>query len=48
MAGQMSSWNNYVYGDCVTAEEAFAKATAAPQTSFRRDGGGLGNGAWLS
>src|SRR5271163_1891637 len=26
---QMSSWNNYVYGDCVTAEEAFAKATAA-------------------
>ena len=29
---QMSSWNNYVYGDCVTAEEAFAKATAAPQT----------------
>src|SRR6202142_2957522 len=29
---QMSSWNNYVYGDCVTAEEAFAKACAAPQT----------------
>jgi hypothetical protein len=29
---EMSSWNNYVYGDCVTAEEAFAKATAAPQT----------------
>ena len=29
---QMSSWNNYIYGDCVTAEEAFAKATAAPQT----------------
>jgi hypothetical protein len=28
---QMSSWNNYIYGDCVTAEEAFAKATAAPQ-----------------
>src|SRR5271169_1536599 len=28
---QMSSWNNYVYGDCVSAEEAFAKATAAPQ-----------------
>jgi hypothetical protein len=25
---QMSSWNNYNYGDCVTAEEA----TAAPQT----------------
>jgi|SRR5215469_3947728 len=29
---QMSSWNNYVYGDCVSAEEAFAKATAAPKT----------------
>jgi hypothetical protein len=29
---QMSSWNNYVYGDCVSAEEAFAKATATPQT----------------
>src|SRR5208283_1379770 len=29
---EMSSWDNYVYGDCVTAEEAFAKATAAPQT----------------
>jgi hypothetical protein len=29
---QMSSWNNYIYGDCVSAEEAFAKATAAPQT----------------
>jgi hypothetical protein len=28
----MSSWNNYNYGDCVSAEEAFAKATAAPQT----------------
>ena len=29
---QMSSWNNYIYGDCVSAEEAFAKADAAPQT----------------
>jgi len=29
---QMSSWNNYIYGDCVSAEEAFAKATSAPQT----------------
>lgn len=29
---QMSSWNNYVYGDCVSAEEAFAKAAAAPRT----------------
>ena len=28
----MSSWDNYWYGDCVTAEEAFAKATATPQT----------------
>jgi hypothetical protein len=28
---QMSSWNNYIYGDCVSAEEAFAKACAAPQ-----------------
>ena len=27
---EMSSWNNYVYGECVSAEEAFAKATAAP------------------
>jgi hypothetical protein len=27
---EMSSWNNYYYGDCVSAEEAFAKATAAP------------------
>ncbi len=27
---QMSSWNNYVYGDCVSAEEAFAKIAAAP------------------
>ena len=29
---QMSSWNNYQYGDCVSAEEAFAKAAAAPKT----------------
>jgi hypothetical protein len=29
---QLSSWNNYIYGDCVSAEEAFTKATAAPQT----------------
>jgi hypothetical protein len=29
---KMSSWNNYSYGDCVTAEEAFAKAAAAPKT----------------
>jgi hypothetical protein len=31
---QMSSWNNYVYGDCVSAEEAFAKATAVPHRTF--------------
>ncbi len=29
---KMSSWNNYSYGDCVSAEEAFAKAAAAPKT----------------
>jgi hypothetical protein len=29
---QMSFWGNQQYGDCVSAEEAFAKATAAPQT----------------
>jgi hypothetical protein len=34
---QMSSWNNYTYGDCVSAEEAFAKATAAPQTFIPLD-----------
>jgi hypothetical protein len=33
----MSSWNNYVYGDCVSAEEAFAKAAAAPQTFIPED-----------
>jgi hypothetical protein len=31
---QMADWGNYYNGDCVTAEEAFAKATAAPQTFF--------------
>jgi hypothetical protein len=31
---RMSSWNNYIYGDCVSAEEAFAKATAAPHRIF--------------
>ena len=31
---QMSFWGNYSNGDCVTAEEAFAKATAAPQMFF--------------
>jgi len=29
---RMSLWNNSTYGDCVSAEEAFAKATAAPKT----------------
>jgi len=28
---KMSSWNNYIYGDCVSAEEAFAKADAKPE-----------------
>jgi len=28
---QMSSWNNLLYGDCASAEEAFSKATAAPR-----------------
>jgi hypothetical protein len=31
---QMADWGNYVDGDCVTAEEAFAKACAAPQIFF--------------
>jgi hypothetical protein len=30
----MADWGNYTNGDCVTAEEAFAKATAAPQMFF--------------
>jgi hypothetical protein len=34
---QMSSWNNYVYSDCVSAEEAFAKASADPQTFIPED-----------
>lgn len=29
---RMAPWGNYTYGDCVTAEECFAKATAYPQT----------------
>ena len=33
---QMSSWNNYIYGDCVTAEEAFAKATADEREPHHR------------
>jgi hypothetical protein len=52
---QMSSWNNYVYGDCVSAEEAFAKATAAPQTFIPEatvvawaSAHGYLNGAYLS
>ena len=28
---KMDTWNNYIYGDCVSAEEAFAKACAAPR-----------------
>ncbi|MFY2560597.1 hypothetical protein ACN469_23545 [Corallococcus terminator] len=34
---QMSMWGNDHNGDCVTAEEAFAKATAAPQKYFPDD-----------
>jgi hypothetical protein len=34
---EMSSWGNYVYGDCVSAEEAFAKATASPQVFLPED-----------
>lgn len=34
---QMSYWGNNKYGDCVTAEEAFAKATATPQTFIPED-----------
>jgi hypothetical protein len=52
---QMSSWNNYIYGDCVSAEEAFAKATAAPQTFIPEatvvawaSAHGYLNGAYLS
>jgi len=31
MPGQLSMWGNDVYGDCVTAEEAFAKACNNPE-----------------
>lgn len=34
---EMSYWDNSTYGDCVSAEEAFAKATAAPQTFIPQD-----------
>ena len=34
---QMADWGNLSYADCVAAEEAFAKATASPQT-FIPDG----------
>ncbi|MBB5470968.1 hypothetical protein OKW30_001875 [Paraburkholderia sp. Clong3] len=52
---QMSSWNNYVYGDCVSAEEAFAKATAVSGTFIPEatvvnwaEGHGYLNGATLT
>jgi hypothetical protein len=52
---QMSSWNNYSFGDCVSAEEAFAKATAAPRTFIAEatvvawaTAGGYLNGASLT
>ena len=34
---QISMWGNYVHGDCVTAEEAFAKACYQPEI-FITDG----------
>ncbi len=33
---QLSMWGNARYGDCVTAEEAFAKSVAAPQVFVPR------------
>jgi hypothetical protein len=51
----LSSWDNYVYGDCVTAEEAFAKADATPQVFIPlatavgwESSHGYLNGAYLS
>jgi len=52
---QMSSWDNYHYGDCVSAEEAFAKACVAPKpfiplatvVAWARTHGYL-NGAYLT
>ena len=34
---QLSFWGNYNYGDCVTAEEAFAKACSNPETFITED-----------
>src|ERR1700678_2209290 len=34
---EMSYWDNYHYGDCVSAEEAFAKDTATPKTFIPQD-----------
>jgi hypothetical protein len=34
---QLSFWGNYNYGDCVTAEEAFAKACGNPETFISED-----------
>lgn len=31
LPGQLSSWGNFDHGDCVTAEEAFAKACHQPE-----------------
>ncbi len=48
-------WGNDIFGDCVTVEEAFAKATASPRTFFTRNqivswarSHGFLNGATLS
>jgi hypothetical protein len=52
---QLSNWGNDVYGDCVTAEEAFNKACASPEIFITRDLAiawaslnGYLNGAYLS
>ena len=34
---ELSSWGNYTFGDCVTAEEAFAKASHDPEFLITED-----------
>ena len=52
---QLSFWGNYNYGDCVTAEEAFAKACSNPEIFISEDDAiawatrhGVLNGAYLT
>jgi len=52
---QLSFWGNYNYGDCVTAEEAFAKACSSPEIFIPEDDAiawatrhGVLNGAYLT